>query len=117
MGLYPPLAQAVPFGEPWMVTPNLKALAESSTVFNRAYCNIAVCSPSRMSFLSGRYPVRSSGVQLSICRLFWTNLSFYLTLQHHTLTFNFINHIRQADCQEVGDILKPYNTLHNCMLY
>ena len=36
--------------------PNLKRLAEQSAVFENAYCNSPVCSPSRLSFISGRYP-------------------------------------------------------------
>jgi arylsulfatase A-like enzyme len=42
-------------------------------VFDNAYCQIAVCSPSRLSFLSGRRP-------------------------DHAGMYNFINHFRQADC-------------------
>ena len=38
------------------LTPRMDALARSSTVFTRAYVQIAVCSPSRNSFLSGRRP-------------------------------------------------------------
>jgi arylsulfatase A-like enzyme len=64
---------ASPWGASFMNTPNLAKLASQSTVFTRAYCNIAVCSPSRQSFLTGRYPT-------------------------HTGVFNFINHFRQADC-------------------
>lgn len=45
-----------PYGDPHAVTPNLDRLARRSVVFNRAYCQQAVCNPSRASFLTGRYP-------------------------------------------------------------
>ena len=54
-------------------SPNMKRLADTGTVFDHAYCQISVCSPSRMSFLTGRRP-GTSGI------------------------FNFIDHFRQADC-------------------
>ena len=38
------------------VTPNLDALAKESLVFERAYCNQAVCGASRLSLMSGHYP-------------------------------------------------------------
>jgi len=66
-----------PYGPNWMVTPNVQRLADAGVVFQRAYCNIAVCSPSRMSFLTGRYP-------------------------SHTLTWNFVNHFRQSTCREAA---------------
>lgn len=37
-------------------TPNMDALAKRGTVFNRAYCQQAVCSPSRTSLMTGRRP-------------------------------------------------------------
>lgn len=64
-----------PFGASWMVTPSIQGIANAGTTFDRAYTAISVCSPSRMSFLTGRYP-------------------------HNTRTFNFVNHVRQADCTE-----------------
>jgi arylsulfatase A-like enzyme len=39
-----------------MVTPHLDALAARGTLFLRAYCQQAVCSPSRTSLLTGRRP-------------------------------------------------------------
>eukprot|EP00948_MAST-09A_sp_MAST-9A-sp1_P001036 g1036.t1 len=40
-------------------TPNLDRLASEGVVFERAYCQQAVCGPSRNSFMSGRRPDRS----------------------------------------------------------
>src|SRR5690242_11316991 len=38
------------------ITPNLDALAKRAVLFDRAYCQQAVCSPSRTSMLTGRRP-------------------------------------------------------------
>eukprot|EP00931_Biecheleriopsis_adriatica_P004102 TRINITY_DN10581_c0_g1_i2.p1 TRINITY_DN10581_c0_g1~~TRINITY_DN10581_c0_g1_i2.p1 ORF type:complete len:751 (+),score=121.10 TRINITY_DN10581_c0_g1_i2:151-2253(+) len=54
-------------------SPHMKRLADTGTVFDNAYCQIAVCSPSRMSFLTGRRP-------------------------DHSRIYNFVDHFRQADC-------------------
>lgn len=44
------------YGHRWMVTPALDKFAEESLVFDAAFTNFAICSPSRNSFLSGRMP-------------------------------------------------------------
>ena len=44
------------YGSTIVKSPNLDALASKSMVFERAYCQIAVCSPSRASLLTGRRP-------------------------------------------------------------
>lgn len=41
------------YGDPAAVTPNLDQLAASGVVFKRAYCQGAVCTPSRTSFMLG----------------------------------------------------------------
>ncbi len=43
-------------GDPHAKTPHLDALAKRGTTFTRAYCQQAVCSPSRSSLLTGRRP-------------------------------------------------------------
>ena len=44
------------YGNKTAVTPNIDRLADRGTVFQHAYCQQAVCSPSRMSLMTGRRP-------------------------------------------------------------
>ena len=39
-----------------VVTPNLDALAKDSLLFQHAFCQMSVCSPSRQSFMTSRRP-------------------------------------------------------------
>lgn len=49
------------YGNRQVRTPNLDKLAAQGMRFDRAYCNSPVCTASRQSFLTGRYP-RTIGV-------------------------------------------------------
>jgi arylsulfatase A-like enzyme len=44
------------YGDSTAKTPSIDALASKSLVFDKAYCQVAVCSPSRASLLTGRRP-------------------------------------------------------------
>ena len=44
------------YGQDFVKTPNLKRLQAMGTTFERAYCQVALCSPSRTSLLTGLRP-------------------------------------------------------------
>jgi choline-sulfatase len=46
------------YGHPLVKAPNLRALADSGVVFEQAYCNAPLCSPSRHAMMTGQLPSR-----------------------------------------------------------
>lgn len=55
-------AGALPaYGNQAAKAPHLDRLARDGVVFENAYCNIPLCAPSRMAFLSGRLPSATGG--------------------------------------------------------
>ncbi len=44
------------YGSPIAITPNIDKLASQGLLFNRAYCQQAICSPSRASLMTGARP-------------------------------------------------------------
>jgi choline-sulfatase len=52
-------------GDPRRATPRLDALARQGVRFDRAYCNAPVCTASRQSFITGRYPHAVGVTQLA----------------------------------------------------
>ncbi len=51
------------YGNEIINTPNIDALSATGVTFTRSYCNAPICSASRQSLLTGKYP-HSTGVNL-----------------------------------------------------
>ncbi|MCH5372514.1 MAG: sulfatase-like hydrolase/transferase, partial [Planctomycetes bacterium] len=85
-----------PYGDRVAVTPNLDRLAARGLVFRRAYCQQAVCNPSRSSFLTG---LRPNTVKVDDLRKYFRETapggSTLVTLPQH-----FKNH--GYFCQNIG---------------
>ncbi|KRF03699.1 sulfatase [Paenibacillus sp. Soil766] len=66
------------YGNTYVQTPNIDRLAEKGTLFEQSYCQSPVCSPSRASFLTGRYPrttkIRQNGQSISTEEVLVTRL-------------------------------------------
>ncbi len=73
------------YGRDYIKSPNIDRLARAGLVFNRAYCQQAVCSPSRSSVLTGTRPDTTKVWDL--VTHFRTALPDVVTLQQ-----NFKNH-------------------------
>ncbi len=52
-------------GDPRRATPNLDALAREGILFERAYCNAPLCTPSRQSLITGKLPHATGVMQLT----------------------------------------------------
>ena len=59
-------ADAMGFINTEVISPNLDRLAAEGFVFERAYCTSPVCTPSRASILTGRYPCNTGAWNIGV---------------------------------------------------
>jgi arylsulfatase A-like enzyme len=99
------------YGAAGMETPNFDRLAKQGLLFERAYCQVAVCNPSRNSVLSGARPATTR---------IWNNQTFLQQTMPDVVTLpeHFKNHgytsvslgkIFHHSEREPGDIAKAWS--------
>jgi len=86
------------YGKEEVISPNMDRLAARGMTFNRAYCQIAICSPSRSSLMTGMRP-DTIGVY-DLATHFRENVPDVVTLPQH-----FKNHGYHT--QAIGKIYHP----------
>lgn len=69
------------YGDPTVKSPNLDRLAARGMVFERSYVQQALCSPSRISMLSGRYPATTQIFEIG--RTLRTTMPDITTMPQH----------------------------------
>jgi iduronate 2-sulfatase len=69
------------YGDKMVKSPNLDRLAKRGTLFMRSYVQQALCSPSRISMLSGRYPATTQIFEIG--RELRTTMPDIVTLPQH----------------------------------
>ena len=70
------------YGIDFVKSPNIDKLASQSIVFERAYCQVALCSPSRTSLLTGRRPDTNHVWQISYDE-YWRNYTNATTIPQY----------------------------------
>jgi len=87
-----------PYGDTAAITPNLERIAKQGLTFERAYCQQAVCNPSRSSFLTG---LRPDTVGVDDLRKYFRDTapggSTLITLPQHFKNHGFF-------CQNIGKL-------------
>lgn len=72
------------YGRHHMRTPHIDSLAATGMTFERAYCQLARCAPSRHSFLTGRGPMTTRVLTSSPnFRVYHPDASAWRTLPQH----------------------------------
>jgi arylsulfatase A-like enzyme len=70
-------------GNKYVQTPNIDRLAKEGLVFENAFCTAGVCSPSRASILTGKYPHQCGAPGILWCNnTFLRNETLFPTLLH-----------------------------------
>lgn len=69
------------YGDPTVISPNIDALAKRGMVFQRSYVQQALCSPSRICMLSGRYPATTQIFEIG--RTLRTTMPDITTMPQH----------------------------------
>ena len=99
-------------------TPNLRRLMDESVLFTRASCTCPLCTPSRASLATGRYPSRC-GVPIHDAVLPPEQPTFYQALRDSGYRVGIVGktdlHKRDTYCGVKGDLPSMYHYAAVCI--
>ncbi len=105
------------YGSPIVKSPNIDALAKQGVLFNRAYCQEAICGPSRASIMTGVHPETINVIDLF--QDFRSNRPDIITIPQHfrgngyeTVFLGKVFHPNETD-DEMSWSRKPVLAKHN----
>jgi iduronate 2-sulfatase len=126
------------YGDSSAITPNIDLLAQRGLLFERAYCQQALCAPSRASLMTGRrpdaFPKIRSGSQSAHYREFCPGLitlpQAFKNNGYHTESIGKVNHVypplidppswslpeRLADITKRDEYLAPENRVRGFLM-
>ncbi|TWT57440.1 Arylsulfatase [Thalassoglobus neptunius] len=87
------------FGNSLIHTPNIDQIADHGISFDQAYCQSPVCSPSRASFLTGRYP-RNTGCRQNGQTIHSTERLLPRILKDHGYRCGLAGKLHLSSCSE-----------------
>lgn len=62
-------------GSDWVITKNIDALAYNGIILNKFY-SANMCSPSRASLLTGKFPLNTGEITFYIYDILWYRITF-----------------------------------------
>ncbi|MEZ5412784.1 MAG: sulfatase-like hydrolase/transferase [Opitutaceae bacterium] len=87
-------------GTPGFVTPNLDRMAREGVHFNRAYTPCPICTPTRVSLLTGQYPSRHGAYSIGVTLKPFPTVTLPSVLSaagYHTALFGKHHFVRRDD--------------------
>ncbi len=95
-------------GNPHISTPNIERLMVSGTTFERVYAQNPLCSPSRASFLTGRYP-RTVRVNYNGNLVFPSDeVTVTKRLADDGYVCGLVGKLHLSSCSKRGEVGEPY---------
>jgi iduronate 2-sulfatase len=100
------------YGSEYIKSPSIDTLAKQGVLFERAYCQQAICAPSRISMMAGQYPDNTGICDLftplrSVNKTAMTMPMYFLQAGYQTASFGKVYHHFRDDKENWSERPEP----------